>query len=145
MSLEATLPPEIPNERAFHSQEMTEQIAPHLYEQFLGTEVTVFGMTGTLEELGDLCPVPPEQRSPEAMDRFAAKVLQEAGVEIPAAFAHLREPQLASKDQPGDKTESRSTEEASTPRNSAPKREILTSKVTQVNEGPKISTEHFYD
>lgn len=65
---------------------------PSLYEHFQDTQVTVFGQTGTLGELAEMCPVPAEQRDPKAMDRFTANVLQTAGIEIPEQFAAVLEP-----------------------------------------------------
>jgi hypothetical protein len=65
---------------------------PRLFDQFAETEVTVFGITDTLQNLILMCPVPAEQLLPEDVDRFTATVLQEAGIEVPPEFAHLVEP-----------------------------------------------------
>jgi hypothetical protein len=60
--------------------------APSLYQHFQDTEVTVFGMTGTLSQLVEYCPVKAEDRTPDQMDKFAMKVLQASNVEIPEQF-----------------------------------------------------------
>ncbi|MEK7059654.1 MAG: hypothetical protein AAB971_02780 [Patescibacteria group bacterium] len=57
-------------------------------------------MTGSIKELEGFCPVPAEQRTPEAMDRFTAKVLVTSGIQIPEEFAHLVEPDDAEKHLP---------------------------------------------
>jgi hypothetical protein len=62
-----------------------------LFEEHANTEVSLYGLTGKLSELAELCPVPESERTTQAWDRFAARVLQEAGVEIAEEFTYLLE------------------------------------------------------
>lgn len=73
---------------------------PRLFDQFAETQVTIFGITGTMQDLLVLCPVPADQLTPETIDHFAANVLQEAGIEVPPEFAHLVEPKPEAAEQP---------------------------------------------
>ncbi|MDB5175652.1 MAG: hypothetical protein JWM81_510 [Candidatus Saccharibacteria bacterium] len=59
---------------------------------YYGAQIfNIKGITGTLTDLGcGLCPIPPEQRSPEANDRFLAKIILMNGVELPDEYAHYR-------------------------------------------------------
>jgi hypothetical protein len=50
----------------------------------------MMGITGTLDDLAGICPIPPGQRSPEANDRFLAKIILMNGVELPDEYAHYR-------------------------------------------------------
>lgn len=69
-----------------------------LFEQSRDIVVTIRGMTGTISDLINECPVPASERSFAATEAFTAKVLEMSNVKIPEAFAHLRtEPKAKSE------------------------------------------------
>jgi len=55
---------------------------PNLLDIYGDTEVTIYGMTGTLSELGDLCTADESTRTEEANNRFVVAAMNEAGAEI---------------------------------------------------------------
>jgi hypothetical protein len=70
--------------------EIQDAVEPSLLAEFGNQEFTLFGVTATGRDLSDMCPVPPEQRSLAAQNRFMAKLLTSAGIEIPERYAELK-------------------------------------------------------
>jgi hypothetical protein len=70
--------------------EIQDPVEPSLLAEFGNQEFTLFGVTASGRDLSDMCPVPPEQRSLAAQNRFMAKLLTSAGIEIPERYAELK-------------------------------------------------------
>ena len=66
-----------------------------LFEHFADKVFEIYGQRGTLRQLlnDGGCPVPPEQRSFAATERFTAKLAERSGLEIPERFSHLISPE----------------------------------------------------
>lgn len=62
-----------------------------LFDALAETEHTIFGVTGTLEQLIKICPVAHDssKMTPEAVDDFTMKIVQTSGYEVPEEFTHL--------------------------------------------------------
>ncbi len=90
-----------------------------LFEHYAETEFEIYGVRGTLRQLinDGGCPVPAHERSFAATERFTAKLVERAGMEVPDQFAYLRsveQPKLdatvaAKKDTPSQRFDSKST------------------------------------
>ena len=70
--------------------EIQDPVEPSLLAEFGSQEFTLFGVTATGSDLSDMCPIPPEQRSLSAQNRFMAKLMTSAGIEIPERYADLK-------------------------------------------------------
>ena len=77
---------------ALHEQ-AEQAINASLFEQHKNTVITAFGMTGTIGELLDKCPMDPSLRNFEATEAYTAKLLEKNNIEVPELFAHLRSEQ----------------------------------------------------
>lgn len=67
-----------------------EQIPPpNLFEIYGDSEITVFGITGTIRSLAEKCPVDLSQVSVEAMNEFVVKAANESELEIKPEHAEV--------------------------------------------------------
>lgn len=65
------------------SPEIAAEPSASLFERYRGQEVTYKGVTGTLESLIQLCPVPHEEMDPQRIEVWSANILRESGIELP--------------------------------------------------------------
>lgn len=60
------------------------------------TEVSFYGIKGTLDQLIQLCPVDPSKMAQEAKDKFAVQIFHDDGHVIAEEYAHYLEPEQQS-------------------------------------------------
>jgi hypothetical protein len=112
---------------------------PSLYEAYANTEITHRGITATITDLMDMCPIPKDdpRLTAEAIERYTANILTLAGIDIPERFTqHTPQQEQAAKRVEKQKDEARDSSEQSI-LNDKPKAVVSCGKLLQPETRPR--------